>query len=287
MADPSTSSAPEVGRLQATFSEHPFENHGEQWDALWKDSYSPWDRGGPSLALNDLLLQHQELFPRRGRRLKALVPGCGRGHDVLLLSAFGYDVTGLDVSEAGLREAAENEKKSAGDEIFAVKEGVSEKGKVTWLAGDFFGASGTLKPGEFDLIFDYTVSSLIYVGLSPLTSQFFCALPSVARSKWAKRMSELLSPDGRLVCLEWPLAKPFGLNDGPPWGLTAEAYESHLTHPGVDLEYNPSGLVASSVPTTTTPGALRQLARIKPSRTHESGHDSSGNVIDFISIWSH
>lgn len=163
--DPSTDPAPEIGRLQATFQEHPFSAHSAQWDQLWKESYSPWDRGGPSPALNDLLEQHREVFPSSSEasgKPRALVPGCGRGHDVLLLSAFGYDVTGLDVSETGLREAAENEKKSSGEEMYAVRKGVAqEKGQVAWMVADFFdGENPSLKPGSFDLIYDYTVSSL-------------------------------------------------------------------------------------------------------------------------------
>lgn len=37
--------------------------------------------------------------------MKALVPGCGKGYDVLLLSAFGYDATGLEISSKALEEA--------------------------------------------------------------------------------------------------------------------------------------------------------------------------------------
>ncbi|KAK0638874.1 S-adenosyl-L-methionine-dependent methyltransferase [Cercophora newfieldiana] len=274
--DPSTDPAPEIGRLQATFQGSPFSAHGAQWDQLWKESYSPWDRGGPSLALNDLLEQHRELFPspKTSGKPRALVPGCGRGHDVLLLSAFGYDVTGLDVSETSLREAAENEKKNSGEEMYSVRKRVTEeKGPVTWMAADFFDSENpSLKPGSFDLIYDYT---------------FFCALPPEGRPKWAKRMSELLNPDGgKLVCLEWPLRKPLS-SGGPPWGLVPEAYSAHLSHPGEELKYNESGPAVDSLPTAPSPNALRQLARISPTRSYKSGTDEAGNVFDFISVWSH
>jgi len=162
--DPSTDPAPDVGRLKATFLGHPLSAHGAQWDQLWKESYTPWDRGGPSLALNDLLEEHRKLFPSPSTSSapnpRALVPGCGRGHDVLLLSAFGYDVIGLDVSEASLQEAAENEKKNGGDAMYAARQGItSRRGEVTWMKADFFdGENASLKPGSFDLIYDYTVS---------------------------------------------------------------------------------------------------------------------------------
>ena len=85
-------------------------------------------------------------------------------------------------------------------------------------------------------------------------------------------MSQLLSNDGRLVCLEWPLGKPPSEN-GPPWGVTAEAYELHLSHP---------------VGETEAPGnALIRLNRIKPDRTHKAGINDEGQIFDFISVWAH
>src|SRR4051794_24490209 len=98
------SPAQDVNRLKETFTA-PFPAHASRWDSLWRESYTPWDRGGPSLALADLLSSQlsspssQQLIPIPSsqdddqKRKKALVPGCGRGHDVLLLSSFGYDVT--------------------------------------------------------------------------------------------------------------------------------------------------------------------------------------------------
>lgn len=117
------------------------------------------------MALDDLLTNHRELFPavKSGDpKPRALVPGCGRGHDVLLLSAFGYDVTGLDVSEAGLHEAAENQRLNGGEPIYAARDregAVTEKGSVAWMKADFFDEqNSSLEPGSFDLIYDYTVS---------------------------------------------------------------------------------------------------------------------------------
>ncbi len=105
----------EIGRLEQTFTGGDFSSHGSKWDSLWKESYTPWDRGGPSMALNDLLLERKDLVPSSqggggGGRKKALVPGCGRGYDVLLLSAFGYDVSGLDYSADATQRAIENRK---------------------------------------------------------------------------------------------------------------------------------------------------------------------------------
>lgn len=152
------------GRLQAHFKDADFSQHGSRWDSLWKDSYTPWDRGSPSMALNDVLADRKELFPSPpdpadGRRKTALVPGCGRGYDVLLLSALGYDTYGLDTSENAINEAKEVQTKVGGDEVYQAREGI-KKGNITWLMGDFFKDDflHAANVGKFDLIYDYTVS---------------------------------------------------------------------------------------------------------------------------------
>jgi len=135
--------------------------HGQKWDDLWKEGFLPWDKGVPNPALVDLLSERQDLLPppaKSGRR-KALVPGCGKGYDVLLLSAFGYDAYGLDISSSALQEARKVEKEMGGKGVYETKEG-AEKGSITWVAGDFF-EDQFLKDvegeGTFDLIYDYTV----------------------------------------------------------------------------------------------------------------------------------
>jgi SAM-dependent methyltransferase len=92
--------------------------------------------------------------------LKALVPGCGKGYDVLLLAAFGYDAYGLEISDTALEAARATEKDMSGKEVYQTRAGV-QRGSVNWLHGDFF-SDGFLDglPGvaKFDLIYDYTVS---------------------------------------------------------------------------------------------------------------------------------
>jgi SAM-dependent methyltransferase len=160
----------EMGRLQATFFNAPVSSHGSKWDDLWKDSYTPWDRGGPSLALLDTITSKTDLFPPppppNAKRHTALVPGCGRGHDVILLSELGYDVVGLDYSAAAVREAAILEKEvrndGKGKEAYQSLEGKGgDKGSITWVEGDFFHNAWlrTVGKTQFDVIFDYTVNS--------------------------------------------------------------------------------------------------------------------------------
>ncbi|KAK4191242.1 thiol methyltransferase [Podospora australis] len=254
-------------RLVSTFSSEPPSAHPQKWDSLWQNSYTPWDRGTYSQALSDYLTSPSSPFPPSGK--KALVPGCGRGYDVLLLSSLGFDVVGLDFSSTSLDKAKENQ-------LTAGKEGVGlkEKRTVTWVQGDFFGDDFLKEVGveRFDLIFDYT---------------FFVALPPDMRPRWAKRMSELLSrPEGRLICLEWPLRRDPAAG-GPPWGVTAETYEAHLLRPGEEVEYDERGYAVLPADKKPSEMGLKRLARFQPARTHPAGYDEEGRMMDYLSVWGH
>ena len=148
--------------LSDHFGGHGYSNHGQLWDSCWTTEKTPWDRQQPSAALSDLLLAKPELFdsPTRGATKYALVPGCGRGHDVLSLSTFGYDVYGLDLSDSAIAEAKNNlgSWKEAG-KLVPKQERL---GNCHWFVADFFSDAWVKQSGapdgKFDLIFDYTVS---------------------------------------------------------------------------------------------------------------------------------
>lgn len=162
-------------RLRAHFTGADLAAHPSKWDDLWREGFAPWDRGFPNPALVDLLSERGDLLPEKEGRKKALVPGCGKGYDVLLLSSWGYDAFGLDVSEKALEGARQTEKDAEGQVIYKPKDGV-QKGSVTWLSGDFF-KNEFLKDvdGEpnFDLIYDYTVCVSVYISTSS-NAESFC-----------------------------------------------------------------------------------------------------------------
>jgi len=143
--------------------------HGQKWDELWDHEFTPWDRGFPSSALTDFLSERKEILPSKTQRKKALVAGCGRGYDVLLLSSWGFDAYGLDVSSKALEVAKGVQKEVDGEGVYETKEGV-EKGRVSWIAGDFFKEDFLEEvEGEpvFDFIYDYTVClpSILQLGM--------------------------------------------------------------------------------------------------------------------------
>lgn len=151
-------------RLFAQFSSaKTTSDHAQQWDELWKQDFLPWDKGFPNPALVDLLTKrHQELpSSYSGQRKKALVPGCGKGYDVLLLAAFGYDAYGLEYSSVAVEACKKNEKEHGGKEVYEKR---VDGGTVTWLHGDFWKDDWLEKVDgdkKFDLIYDYTVSLLL------------------------------------------------------------------------------------------------------------------------------
>lgn len=140
-----------------------------QWNDMYKSATTPWDRGCPNPALSEILARRDlvgeptTVDPAMGKRRKrALVPGCGKGYDVLLLAAFGYDAYGLEMSELALEAARANEVKSKGEELYKTRDERVGSGKVTWIVGDFFKDDwfktvDASFDGTFDLLYDYTV----------------------------------------------------------------------------------------------------------------------------------
>ncbi|KAL4767539.1 S-adenosyl-L-methionine-dependent methyltransferase [Aspergillus nidulans var. acristatus] len=176
-----------------------------------------------------------------------------------MLALHGFDVYGLDVSARGVtlaREYAEAELARpqaynfGSDWASTERKGQAKgRGKVTFIEGDFF-QSGWEARIKFDLIYDYT---------------FLCALHPSMRPSWASRMADLLSPNGMLVCLEFPLYKDPKL-PGPPWGLNG-VYWNLLVQGG-------TGIVAENDEDECdgmAEGQFHRLLHIKPARSYENG----------------
>ncbi|RMY49529.1 hypothetical protein D0863_15118 [Hortaea werneckii] len=308
-------------RLRQHFDALPPEKQAGGWNAMWEQNVTPWDRGEPSPALVDTLqyklpqieasssqdTSSNKTHHQTTRRKKALVPGCGRGYDVLLLASYGYDAFGLDTSTLAIQGAQELSRSPDRDIKYppaaANNSSGTSPGTATFLEADFFAddflsqthpptpnttqnqnptgqpQSEEEDPKTFDLIYDYT---------------FLCALPPTLRPAWSKRMSQLLSPaGGMLICLEFPLQKPPS-SGGPPHGLTRELYEQLLNRPGKGVEYTTphqeggdgegggGGYVIEDRTTEMPRDALVKVERWQAERTHEVGKGT-----DFVSVWKH
>lgn len=170
MAQP-TSDQPtdDRARLLAHFAGDTTE-HQARWSNLWdKGDFLPWDKGAPNPALVDLLSSREgesigdavktHAEGSQQRRRTVLVPGCGRGYDVLLFASFGFDAYGLEVSDSAVRQCM-LERETNGHK-YPVQNDLVGSGKVEFLNGDFFGDAWAKDVGidVFDVIYDYTVGA--------------------------------------------------------------------------------------------------------------------------------
>jgi methyl halide transferase len=105
--------------------------------------------------------------------------------------------------------------------------------------------------------------------------QFLCAMPPAMRQGWARRMQELLSPSGILVCLEFPLYKDLNAV-GPPWGLKGVYWD--LLAEGKDGILRNSGSRAEGQPAQQ--GPCERVLYYKPERSYDQGRGT-----DMISVW--
>jgi SAM-dependent methyltransferase len=170
------------------------------WEELWSKDIYPWDRGQAHQDLVDLV--ESGLLDTTIQGGRALVPGCGKGHDVYLFAGRGaQEAVGLDISATATGICQQE----------ATLRGVAN---ATFVAGDFF----TAELGEaFSVVYDYT---------------FFCAIDPALRADWGKRMQQLVKPGGVLVCLVFPLDET--RTTGPPYPVTMDAYTQVLQ--GFQLE---------------------------------------------------
>ncbi|KAI1772964.1 S-adenosyl-L-methionine-dependent methyltransferase [Hypoxylon cercidicola] len=259
-------------RLISHFLNRDRNNQSSGWAELWDTNQSDfWDRGKPSPALIDWIeLQPDALRSTFDRRLKALVPGCGKGYDVAMLAMHGFDVYGLDVSQKGIETArayvaAELKEPSPYNFATAGNDDLSEDsvGSIKFIQSDFFQRDWEKEVAKegfegFDLIYDYT---------------FLCALPPEMRKDWARRMSELLAPSGVLACLEFPLYKDPGA-PGPPWGLKGVHW--NILAEGGD------GIPDEESASETRPlkGSFDRVVYFQPPRSYENGKGT-----DMFSCW--
>ncbi|KAF2654446.1 S-adenosyl-L-methionine-dependent methyltransferase [Lophiostoma macrostomum CBS 122681] len=281
---PPASAAPTQNqdRLKTFFAGHNEDLHPSRWDALWQaGDFLPWDRGFANPALIDTLKSKPDWLPKAtgtgGKRKRVLVPGCGKGYDLALFAAYGYDAYGIEISANAL-VAAESWLKDPGEgkegEHRVQDESVG-RGDAKVLLGDFFEdddgwlqGAGSLGDG-FDVVYDCT---------------FLSALAPSVRPAWASRMSQLLAPDGVLICLEFPTHKP-AKSGGPPWSLPSVVYQELFKRPGEEIRYDEEGKLVPEEKQESE-DALVRIAYWKPTRTHQVGI-INGEVKDWVSVWKH
>src|SRR5262249_12633521 len=71
----------------------------EFWDSRYRSGRTPWDQAAIPKALMSFLQREQ------GPTSRVLIPGCGSGYELPLFLQRGYDVIGIDFSEAAVSRA--------------------------------------------------------------------------------------------------------------------------------------------------------------------------------------
>jgi SAM-dependent methyltransferase len=143
----------------------------------------PWDRGEP----HPLLAQWARERRPEGRR--AVVVGCGLGHDAEFVASLGFDVVGFDISRAAITTARERRPASP----------------VRYEVADLFDL-----PAEWSRAFDLVVE--VYS---------VQALPVDVRPQVAAPVAGLVADGGTLVVVDGVRDDPEP-GSGPPWPLTRD-----------------------------------------------------------------
>lgn len=191
----------------------------------------------------------------------------------MLFSSYGFNAVGLDISPTATEEARKLQEDINLHQQYPVKNVQEGRGEARFITADFFmdnflSESHGSPNGDrkFDLIYDYT---------------FLCALPPAFRPKWSARMGELLSPAGRLICMEYPLGKD-PKTGGPPHGLVPELYEQLLAKPGCEVEYDGDGKVIEKETSDESDSALVRFEHWTPERVFQGQENQV-----MVSVWKH
>ena len=111
------------------------------WEEIYQKGEVFWNKGEASPPMKQYLERH----PVRGR---ALVPGCGHGHEVALAVEHGLDAIGLDIAPTGVAEAR------------ALYPKLADR----FVVGDLFNPPAELR-GAFDVVLEHTCLSGLHPSL--------------------------------------------------------------------------------------------------------------------------
>ena len=158
-------------------------NSSMDWDVCYQKGEVFWDKGTASLPMKQYLAG-------RAVRGRALVPGCGRGHEVVLAAEHGLDAIGLDIAPTGVAEAR------------TLYPHLAER----FVVGDLFNPPAAMR-GAFDVVLEHTCMS---------------ALPPALRADYRRGIDLALKPGGLLIGVWYinPALDPG--EEGPPFAFSVD-----------------------------------------------------------------
>jgi SAM-dependent methyltransferase len=156
------------------------------WESCYREDNLPWNKNAPSPPLAEWVKKHRP----KGR---ALVPGCGLGHDVVMLAEAGVDALGLDISATAIDRA----------------EALYPKMKERLVRGNLFDLPKYWL-GTFDYVFEHTCLS---------------GMPPELRPRYRDGVASALKPGGLLVGIWYENPDMDPGEAGPPFGVSVAELE--------------------------------------------------------------
>ncbi len=175
------------------------------WQQRYEDGTTRWDLGQPSPPL--VIWWHGSAWqPQR-----AIVLGCGRGHDARFLAEQGVEVLGVDFAPGAIA-AARQQHQAPGLKLEFVQQDMFQ------LLPDY--------AQQFDLVVEHTC---------------YCAIDPSHRDDYVALAAQLLRPQGRLVAVFFTHNR----GGGPPYATTPAEIRQRFSPWFKPLQLTP---VANSVP---------------------------------------
>ncbi len=143
---------------------------------FWEQLYGA---GGDGWELGRAAPPFERWFKNRRPRGRALVVGCGRGHEARLLARLGAQVTAIDFAAPAIEAAR----------ALAEREGLA----IDFRRMDLFDLPSSTE--KWDLIVEHTC---------------FCAIDPARRAEYARAAWSALAPGGELVGLFYAHGRPGG-----------------------------------------------------------------------------
>lgn len=166
----------------------------KDWEAAYRAGETPWEKGAPAPPLEEWLEAWNARAPGSLADAHVLVPGCGHGHDVRLLAAYGALALGVDLAPSAIEAARQ----------------YPQQGAEMYRVSDFLKLDRDLR-GRFAWLFEHTL---------------FCALAPENRAAYAASAAQALQPGGMLVAI-WFLNPEMAPGEaGPPFSVTLEEIET-------------------------------------------------------------
>jgi len=162
----------------------------EDWQRHYDENDLGWDLGQVAPTFVSLL-ESNTISP-----CKTLVPGCGRGHEVIFLAENGFDVTAVDYSIGAFNHLNST-----------ILERKLNNSKVLNL--DFFQLDST-HDGLYDLLIEQT---------------FFCAISPFQRPLYVETVTRVLKKGGMIAGLFYHT----GQEGGPPFNTTQDHIIKHFS----------------------------------------------------------